>query len=230
MGQFNLYQIFVGGRTVEQKRILIVEDQPLFSQLLQAAVSSVPNMEVVGVAKDGEAALALFRKESPEAVLMDIELPGELDGIDTALAIRKEDPKIGVVFLSAHMESGFLSSLPNELSSGWAYLLKQSVPDMDTVTRAIMGAIHGMVVLDPELVKALGSKVDSAIAQLPHRHQQILGLVAEGFSNAAISRTLSLAEKTIETYLTRIYQSLGLSEEPDHHLRVRAATLYLQNV
>ena len=110
-------QSFVKDRIVEQKRILIVEDQPLFSQLLQAAVSSVSNMEVVGVAEDGQTALTLFRKESPNAVLMDIELPGELDGIDTALAVRKENPEIGIVFLSAHMESGILWDLSQELSS-----------------------------------------------------------------------------------------------------------------
>lgn len=223
-------QSFVKDRIVEQKRILIVEDQPLFSQLLQAAVSSVSNMEVVGVAKDGETALTLFRQESPNAVLMDIELPGELDGIDTAIALRKENPEIGVVFLSAHMESGFLRDLSRELSSGWAYLLKQSVPDIDTVIRAINGAIRGIVVLDPELVRALGSKVDSPIAQLPRRHQEILELVAEGFSNAAISRRLSLAVRTVETYLTSIYHELGLSEGPDIHLRVQAATFYLQNI
>jgi len=214
---------------VEQKRILIVEDQPLFSQLLQAAVSSVPDIEVVGVAEDGEAALTLFRKESPNIVLMDIELPGELDGIDIAIAMRKESPEIGVVFLSAHMEFGFLSGLSEELTSGWAYLLKQSVPDLDTVIRAINGAMHGMVVLDPELVKALGKKVDSPIAQLPRRHQQILELIAQGYTNLAIGQRLSLAEKTIETYLTYIYRELELSEEPDIHLRVKAATLFLQN-
>ena len=163
-------------------------------------------------------------------MLMDIELPGELDGIDTALAIRKDNPQVGIGFLSAHVESGFLGSLSNELRSGWAYLLKQSVPDLDTVIRAIDGAIQGMVVLDPELVKALGSKGESPIAKLSTRHQQVLELVAAGFSNAAIGRRLSLAEKTIETYPTNIYQGLGLSEEPDIHLRVKAATSYLQNI
>jgi DNA-binding NarL/FixJ family response regulator len=127
------------------------------------------------------------------------------------------------------METGFLSGLSEELTSGWAYLLKQSVPDLDTVIRAINGAIHGMVVLDPELVKALSKKVDSPIAQLPRRHQQILELIAQGYTNAAIGQRLSLAEKTIETYLTYIYRELELSEEPDIHLRVKAATLYLQD-
>ena len=187
---------------MEQKRVLIVLDQPLFSQLLQTAVSSVPDMEVVGIAENGEAALDLFREKEPIALLMDIELPGELDGIDTALAIRRDNPKVGVVFLSAHMEYGFLSSLSNELSSGWAYLLKQTVPDLDTVIRAINGAIQGMVVLDPELVQALGIKDDSPIGKLPTRHQEVLGLVAEGFNNAAIGQRLSLAEKTVESYMT----------------------------
>ena len=95
-----------------QKKILIVEDQPLFSQLLQTAVSSVPDMEVVGIAEDGETALSLFREKEPIAVLMDIELPGELDGIDTALAIRKDNPQVGIVFLSAHVDSGFLGCSP----------------------------------------------------------------------------------------------------------------------
>ena len=212
------------------KKILIVEDQPLFSQLLKEAISSVSDMEVVGTAEDGEAALGLFREKDPIAVLMDIELSGELDGIDTAIAIRRDNPQVGVTFLSAHLDLGFLSSVSNGLSSGWAYLLKQSVPDMDTVVRAIDGTIRGMVVLDPEVVVALGKKGGSPISKLPARQQQILALVAEGFSNAAIGRRLSLAEKTIETYMTSIYQGLGLSEEPDIHLRVKAATLYLQNI
>ena len=214
----------------QKKRIIIVEDQLLFSQLLKEAVSSISDMEVVGTAEDGEAALGLFREKDPIAVLMDIELPGELDGIDTALAIRRDNPRVGVTFLSAHLEPGFLSNLSNGLSSGWAYLLKQTVPDLDTVVRAINGTIEGMVVLDPEVVKALGRKDDSPIAKLTARQQQILGLIAEGFSNAAIGRRLSLAEKTIETYMTNIYQGLGLSEEPDIHLRVKAATSYLQNI
>ena len=120
-------------------RIMVVEDEPLFRDLLTRTLSNEPGLELVGIAENGEAAIKLFREVSPDVVLMDIELPGEIDGIDAALEIKEESPLTGIVILSVHSDRRYVASLPLENGRGWAYLLKQTVPDLAMVVRAIEG-------------------------------------------------------------------------------------------
>ena len=150
-------------------KILVVEDEALFSDLLRRTLESDPGLEIVGDAQDGETAIALAQQLKPDAVIMDIELSGELDGIETALKIKGERPETGVVILSAHKDRRYVTSLPIDESAGWAYLLKQSVPDVETIVRAIQGSVTGMVVLDPEVVMSLRPKKDSALGRLTPR-------------------------------------------------------------
>ena len=89
---------------METTRVIIVDDEALFRELLSRTLSAEPGLEVVGVAEDGETAIRLAIDERPDVVLMDIELPGELDGIEAALQIKKERPETGVVLLSVHSE------------------------------------------------------------------------------------------------------------------------------
>ena len=147
-------------------RIMIVDDQVFFADLLARTLSTEPELEVVGVAHDGEAAVRLFNETEPDAVLMDIELPGEFDGIEAALRIKQEKPQTGIVLLSMHNDRRYFTSLPLEESPGWSYLLKQTVPDVATVVRAIHGSINGMVVLDPAVVAGLRPKQGSSVMQL----------------------------------------------------------------
>ena len=209
-------------------KVLIVDDEALFSELLSNTLSSEPGIEVLGVARDGESAIRFAREHKPDAVLMDIELPGELDGIDAALAIKQEKPDTGIVILSAHSNRRYVTSLPLEESSGWAYLLKQSVQDVATLIHAIKGSSKGMIVLDPTMVANLRPRKGSAVAELSPRQQEVLELVVQGHNNAGIAQRLVLTEKAVEGHINAIYQELHLSGEEGVHARVRATLLYLQ--
>ena len=214
---------------METTRIIIVEDEALFRELLRRTLSSEPGLEVVGEAEDGETAVCLANKLSPDVVLMDIELSGELDGIEAALQIKGARPNTGIVILSVHKDRRYVTSLPLERSGGWAYLLKQTVPDLATIIRAIEGSKAGLLVLDPVIVRSLQPKKDSILARLTPRQHEVLELIAEGHNNAAIAERLNLSERSVETYINTIYQELHLSNEPDIHARVRAALFCLEH-
>ena len=214
---------------MEKTRVVVVDDEALFRELLVRTLSAEPGIEVVGVAEDGDKAVSLTREKIPDVVLMDIELPGEMDGIESALEIKREMPQIGIVILSAHSERRYVTSLPLEEIQGWGYLLKQTVPDLATIVRAIQGSKVGMVVLDPAVVAGLRPRQGSAVARLNPRHQEVLELLAQGYSNAAIAQQLRLSRKSVETYINAIYQELHLSHEPDIHARVKATLLYLES-
>ena len=214
---------------MDKTRLVVVDDEPLFRELLCSTLSAKSDLEVVGVAGDGESAVLLVRREKPDVVIMDIEMPGKIDGIEAALQIKKERPQTGVVILSAHSERRYVTSLPLEDMQGWGYLLKQTAPDLATVVRAIQGSKAGMVVLDPSVVSGLRPRQGSPVARLNPRHQEVLELMAQGYSNAAIARLLKLSRKSVETYINVIYQELQLSHEEDIHARVKATLLYLES-
>ena len=214
---------------MQTTRLIVVDDEPLFRELLCRTLSAEQGLQVVGVAGDGETAIRLAKQEKPDVVIMDIELPGKLDGIEAALQIKKERPQTGIVILSVHSERRYVTSLPLETMQGWAYLLKQTAPDLATLVRAIQGSKAGMVVLDPAVVSNLRPKQGSAVARLNPRHQEVLELLAQGYSNAAIAQLLNLSRKSVETYINAIYQELHLSHEQDIHARVKATLLYLES-
>jgi DNA-binding NarL/FixJ family response regulator len=213
---------------VEGTKILIVDDQVLFSELLQRTLSTEPGLEVVGVAHDAQTAIQLANRTTPDVVLMDIELPGEMDGIEAGIQIKQARPQTGIVILSIHNDRRYVTSLPLGKHSGWSYLLKQSVPDVTTLVRAIEGSMKGMVVLDPAVINSLTPRQGSTLSRLTPRQRDVLELMAQGYSNAALAERLTLTEKTIESYIGAIYQQLNLSGESDIHARVKATLLFLQ--
>ena len=214
---------------MQTTRLIVVDDEPLFRELLCRTLSAEQGLQVVGEAGDGETAIRLAKQEKPDVVIMDIELPGKLDGIEAALQIKRERPQTGIVILSVHSERRYVTSLPLETMQGWAYLLKQTAPDLATLVRAIQGSKAGMVVLDPAVVSNLRPKQGSALARLNPRHQEVLELLAQGYNNAAIAQLLKLSRKSVETYINAIYQELHLSHEQDIHARVKATLLYLES-
>ena len=122
--------------------ILIVEDEPLFGEMLRLTLSGEPEFEVVGVLQDGNEAVNFASREKPDAILMDIELKGQMDGIEAGRRIKRESPETGIVILSAHNNKRYLTSLPLHEFPGWSYLLKHSVPNLATVIRAIQWSPH----------------------------------------------------------------------------------------
>ena len=175
----------------EVTRITITEDEPLFRELLLRALAAEPRIKVVGTADDGEKSFQLARETKPDVVIMDIELPGEMDGIEAALIIKREIPETGVVLLSSHSDRHYVTSLPLENIRGWAYLLKQSVPNVVGLVLAIQGCKAGMVVLDPAVLTNLRPRPKSAVAQPTPRKQEVLELISEGCNNASIAQRLN---------------------------------------
>lgn len=214
---------------VERIRVAVVEDEALFREMLVDALSRRASLEVVGTVDDAQKAIALAREARPDVMLMDIELAGEMDGIEASLAIKEENPAIGIVFLSAHDNPRYLTSLPLGDSTGWAYLLKQTVRDVSAIGQAIEGCARGMVILDPAVMAKLRPRQGSAIFSLTPRQQDVLRLLAEGLTNAAIARQLALEERSIESYINIIYQHLGLSGEPEINMRVKATLAFLKS-
>jgi DNA-binding NarL/FixJ family response regulator len=213
----------------EKLRVVIVEDEVLFREMLVEALSRRAGLEVVGTTDEGEKAVALVRETKPDAVLMDIELAGEMDGIDAALVIKRGRPETGVVILSAHDDPRYLTSLPLGQSQGWAYLLKQTVRDVLAVIQAIQGSVRGMMIVDPAVMAKVHPRKGSEVSGLTPRQQEVLRLLAEGLSNAAIAKQLVLEERSVESYINVIYQRLGLSAEPEINMRVKAALAFLKS-
>lgn len=213
----------------EKIRIAVIEDEALFREMLVGALSREARLEVVGTADNAEKAIALARAAKPDVMLMDIELAGEMDGIEAALEIKRARPEIGIVILSSHDDPRYVTSLPLGESAGWAYLLKQTVHDLSAVILAIEGCVRGMVVMDPSMMAKLRPREGSEVGRLTSRQQDVLRLLAEGYSNAGIARKLVLEERSIEGYINVIYQHLGLSGESEINMRVKAALAFLKS-
>jgi DNA-binding NarL/FixJ family response regulator len=122
-----------------------------------------------------------------------------------------------------------LSSLPPEALNGWSYLLKRSVRDVESLLRAIEGAASGLMMIDPHLVAGRRARDGSRLAKLTPRQREILALVAQGYTNAAIAQELVVAPKTVEKQLNLLYQELGVDRGSSAlHPRVKAVLLYLE--
>lgn len=210
--------------------MVIVEDEPLFRDLLKVALSQQPLLEVVGVFADGPSALESIPSLHPKVAIMDIELGGPLNGVKVGLLLRRQLPELGIVLLSNYREPQFVASLPSDTVSGWSYLFKKSVSNVQTLTRAIEGAAAHFVVLDPELVASRRPRPEGALARLTARQREILESVAQGLTNAAIAERLGLAEKTVENQIGLLYQQLDLDNSRSSvHPRVQAVLVFLKD-
>jgi DNA-binding NarL/FixJ family response regulator len=208
---------------------MLVEDEDLYRDLLRTALGQQPGLNVVGAFRDAPTALATGPSLRPDAAVLDIQLAGGLDGIHLGLALRRILPSLGIVLLSNHADLRFVAALHRRPVTGWSYLLKQSVRDVATLRRAVEGAADGEVVLDPRLVAGMRPRAGGHLERLTPRQRDVLALVAQGLTNAAIAQQLVLAEKSVENQLTDIYRALGIDRRQQAaHARVKAVLLYLQ--
>jgi DNA-binding NarL/FixJ family response regulator len=209
-------------------RVLVIEDEGLFRDMLQTSLAAQPMIQVVGAVASGEAAVREAERIAPDVVLADIELGPGMNGIEAASRIRARHPHAGVVLLSAHRDKQYIASLPAGEARGWSYLLKPSVTNTATLVRAIEGAAAGLVVLDPVMVDALRPRPRSPVDALSERQRQVLALMAKGYSNGGIAQELVLTEKTVENYVGSIFQALGLDRGEAVHQRVKAVLAFLE--
>jgi DNA-binding NarL/FixJ family response regulator len=214
--------------TLEPIRLVVVEDDDLYRNLLGVCLSRHLTLKVVASFADSDRALAGAAGHRPDAAILDIDLPGALDGIELGLALRKQLPTMGVILLSNHAIPQLLSSLPHEAVSGWSYLLKKSVSDVDALARAISGSVAGIMTLDSSLVAGMRPRQDGHLARLTRRQREVLDLIAQGFTNAAIADALVLTEKSVEKHVSSLYDVLEINRaDPTVSPRVQAVLRYL---
>jgi DNA-binding NarL/FixJ family response regulator len=211
---------------------VIVADDELLLREGVASLLDRSGFEVVGQAGDAEELMTLVRELLPELVLVDIRMPPThtIEGLDAARSIREELPQIGILVLSAHVEVEHAMEL---LGSGEriGYLLKSRVTDVDAFVETIERIAGGGSVVDPGLVQELvvAHRRDDPLAQLTPREREVLGLMAEGRSNAGIARTLWVTEGTVEKHVRSILAKLPLAESADDHRRVLAVIAFLES-
>lgn len=187
--------------------------------------------EIVGQAGDAAELLVQVRALRPDLVMVDIRMPpgNATDGLDAALAIRREFPATGIVVLSAFAEAEHAVEL---LSSGQriGYLLKDRISNVPEFIGSLRRVTEGGMVIDPALVQDLvrvrqGS--NDRFGALSSREREVLALMAEGWSNAGIARQIWIAEGTVEKHVRKILTKLQLPDSSDDHRRVLAVLAYL---
>jgi DNA-binding NarL/FixJ family response regulator len=165
-------------------------------------------------------------------VLTDIRMPPDHtdDGLRAALLIRQERPGTPLVLLSQHVNRQYAELLLASGAGHVGYLLKQRVADVVRFVNDLHRIEQGATVLDPEVVTAMLTRAlrqPGRLDALTRRQAEVLTLVAEGYSNAAIARTLIITEKSVVQHVSRIYDQLGLVLGENHHRRVLAALEFL---
>ncbi len=202
----------------EKLRLLIVEDHQTVREGIKLLVNAQADMEVVGEAGDGEIAIANAEKLKPDVIVMDISMPN-LNGLKATKKLRRNDPGIKILILTRHTDDGYLQQLIAAGASG--YVLKQSAPT--ELINAIRSVAANNSYLDPSLTrKVMGGYVNRSESlrgekkgELSERENQVLRLIAFGFSNKEIGAKLELSIKTIESHKANALQKLGVSSRID---------------
>jgi two-component system, NarL family, response regulator LiaR len=208
-------------------RLLICDDQVVVCEGLRAILSTVPEMNVIGVAYDGEEAVRLVEKLRPDIVLMDLKMP-VMNGIQATREVRTRFPQIKVLVLTTYDFDDWVFDSIRSGASG--YLLKDT--PRDQLVAAIRGTVDGKSYIDPSVASKLLSKVgqmaplspDPALLNLfSERELDVLRLLANGLTNTEIATRLYLSEGTVRNYVSSIFTKLGVSE------RTQAAVVALRN-
>ena len=220
------------GNTQDVKglRVVLAEDDVLLREGL-ASLLDRSGVQVVGQAADAVQLLALVRETVPDLVVVDIRMPptGTTEGLDAARDIREENPDIGILVLSAHVDvehaMGLLAS-----GRGIGYLLKSRVTDVNEFIATLGRVAKGGSVLDPALVQELvdARRRNDPLGRLSSRELEVLALMAEGRSNAGIAHRLWVTEGTVEKHVRSILAKLDLPETEDDHRRVLAVITFLE--
>jgi DNA-binding NarL/FixJ family response regulator len=211
-------------------RAVIGEDQALMREGL-ALLLERDGFDVVARVDDADALVRAARSYQPELVVADIRMPPDNadDGLRAALEIRRTAPKIAILLLSHHVQQRYATELVNAGAERLGYLLKQRIADVQTFCSDVRRICAGGMVLDPEVVAAMITRVrrDDPIERLTPRQREVLALMAEGRSNQAIAKQLTLTEKAVVKHVSHVYGELDLPACPDDHRRVLAVVRYL---
>jgi DNA-binding NarL/FixJ family response regulator len=212
-------------------RVVIADDSALMREGIAAFLRRA-GIEVIGQASSGDELLRAVEQHEPDVAIVDIRMPPSFtdEGLRAAQEIRARHPRIGVVILSQHVETGVAARLLAENPRGLGYLLKDRVGEIDEFTAALGRVAAGGSALDPQVVARLlaSTRDDGRLASLTPREREVLELLAEGRSNRAIGEALELSRRGVQKHVTAVFGKLGLAEDEDDNRRVLAVVEYLR--
>ena len=212
-------------------RVVLAEDDVLLREGL-ASLLERSGYDVVGQAGDGTRLLALARETGPDLVVADIRMPPThtTEGLEAARVIRQELPDTAILVLSAYAEVQHAMELLAR-GDGIGYLLKSRVADVGEFLDAVQRITRGGTVVDPALVRELvtARRRKDPLAALSAREREVLALMAEGRSNAGISRQLFVTGGTVEKHISSILTKLNVQEADEDHRRVLAVITFLKS-
>ena len=212
-------------------RVVIGEDEALLREGL-VLILGQSEFELAGAAQDADALMALVEEAKPHVVVTDIRMPpGRTDdGLRAAIEIRRRWPHTAVLVLSQHVQRRYAHELLGDRPAGVGYLLKQRVADVDAFLGAVQTVAAGGAVIDHDVVEIMldrSARHDAGLAALTARQREVLGLMAEGLSNAAIAQRLHVTDKAVVQHCSNIYAALDLAPTTDEHRRVLAVVRHL---
>jgi DNA-binding NarL/FixJ family response regulator len=207
-------------------RVAIVEDHQLYRDLLKSALDAVPDISVVVTAEGSTHARLLILPGEVDVAVLDIELL-DGNGIGLGVALRRADPNLKIVLISAQDVLEILTTLPAEDRKYWSYLSKTSSTSLSVLVDTIQKASRGESVIDGELLLRSMPRLGSAVSGLTPRPFEILRLVATGLSNQGIAELLGIASNSVVNHLSAIYATLGIPE--GNNARVSSVLAFLND-
>ena len=215
-------------------RVVIVEDNAL---LREGIVALLPDrgVDAVAPADDAPGLLRIVAGHKPDVAIVDVRLPPTFtdDGVRAAIEARAKHPGLGVLILSQYVEPVYTQELLASGTGGVGYLLKERVGEVQAFVEAIERVAGGGTALDREVVAELmrtraDESGDLGLASLTPREREVLGLMAEGRTNAAIARELVVTSGAVEKHVSSIFGKLALPASNDDHRRVLAVLAFLR--
>jgi NarL family two-component system response regulator LiaR len=196
-------------------RVLLVDDHKIVRQGVRAYLHTLEDIQVVAESDSGAGAVAAVEENAPDVVLMDLEMPGELDGIAATRQIRSRRPETQVIVVTSHHQDEYI--FPAVRAGAISYLLKDVEPE--ELAAAIRKAAQGEAVLDSRVASRIvqelqGLRQDDVnpFTELSEREFEVLRLIAAGKSNAEIAQSLVIGESTVKTHISNILRKLHLDD------------------
>jgi len=210
-------------------RVVIAEDGVIVREGIAGMLRHFGH-EVVAAVADAPALLAAVAEHHPDVVVTDVRMPPGFsdEGLQAAIALRAADPDLPVLVLSQYVEQTYAAELLDSGHEGVGYLLKDRIGEVEEFIDAVRRVAAGHTVVDPHVVRQLLGRRKDPLHRLTPREREVLALMAEGRSNAAIARTMVITEAAVAKHISGLLGKLDLPPDADDHRRVRAVLAYLR--
>jgi DNA-binding NarL/FixJ family response regulator len=213
-------------------RVAIAEDSGVLRDGLVQLLAD-RGFEITAAVSEAESLRASIEQDCPDVAVIDIRMPPTFtdEGLRAAIELRRQHPGLGILLFSQYIETRYAADLLADDAAGIGYLLKDRVADVSDFVEALVRVASGGTALDPEVVTQLlgASRRTDSISRLSGREREVLSLMAEGRSNAAIATALVVSEGAVEKHVANIFAKLDLPVSQSDHRRVLAVLRFLDS-